>query len=103
MVKLNTAAPLVPELFTITELPGAPVVTVPTAIVAAAPVEPVDPVEPRAPETLIVHAENVPEPTPNETETVMLLLDMAVIVPSMYIVGDAVTAMRTVCPIARAW
>lgn len=37
IVKLKTAAPLVPLFVMITELPAAPVATVPSAIVAAAP------------------------------------------------------------------
>jgi hypothetical protein len=40
MVKLKTAAPVLPLLLTVAELPAAPVVVVPTAIVAAAPVGP---------------------------------------------------------------
>jgi hypothetical protein len=49
MVKLSTAALLVPALLTAAEDPAEPVVTVPTATVAAAPAEPVGPVGPVAP------------------------------------------------------
>jgi hypothetical protein len=49
MPKSNTAAPEVPELTTVAEVPGAVVVVVPTAIVAAAPVAPVAPVARVAP------------------------------------------------------
>jgi hypothetical protein len=49
MAKLNTAALEVPELVTVAEVPAAPVVVEPTAIVAAAPVLPVSPVSPFTP------------------------------------------------------
>jgi hypothetical protein len=48
-VKLKTAADEVPLLFTDADVPAAPVVVVPTAIVAAAPGDPVAPVAPVSP------------------------------------------------------
>jgi hypothetical protein len=49
MVKLSTAAPLAPEFVTLADVPGAPVVTVPTDTVAAAPFVPFVPFAPLAP------------------------------------------------------
>jgi hypothetical protein len=46
MVKLRTAAELEPALTTEADEPGAPVITVPTAIDAAAPAVPVGPTPP---------------------------------------------------------
>jgi hypothetical protein len=56
IVKLKVAADEVPTLFTVAELPAAPVVTVPTAIVAAdpfVPFVPLVPAEPLAPLTTL--------------------------------------------------
>ena len=49
IVKLKTAAELVPEFVTVASLPSAPVVTVPTDMVAAAPALPVSPLSPLSP------------------------------------------------------
>ena len=49
MVKSKMAALAVPELFTITLDPAAPVSTSPTVIVAAAPGSPLSPFAPAAP------------------------------------------------------
>ena len=69
MAKSNTAAEDEPELLTTAEVPAAPVVVVPTAIVAAVPVAPVGPVGPVAPtgpilaEATIVTTPEVTTPT----------------------------------------
>jgi hypothetical protein len=44
-VKLRTGAPLGPVELTAPDVPGAPVVVLPTVIVAAAPVGPVAPID----------------------------------------------------------
>jgi hypothetical protein len=52
IVKFSTAADDDPALTTDADEPGAPVVTVPTAIVAAAPAAPFAPLGPKPPDTV---------------------------------------------------
>jgi hypothetical protein len=96
IVKLKTAALVVPAFVTEAVVPALPVVVVPALTVAAVPVAPVAPL---APATEKVHALKVPEPPIKSTLTVMeVFRTTAVTTPSSQFDGEAVLATLTLVP-----
>jgi hypothetical protein len=98
IVKLKTAALVVPAFVTEALVPAAPVVVVPAVAVAAVPVAPVAPLSPA---TEKVQLAKVPEPPTKSTFTVIeVFATRAVITPSSQFAGEAVLATLTLVPTA---